>query len=78
MFTDELLLCDGIVSDVADVAAESVGARAEGRCARFPSRCISHETSFESYVRPVEGWTVKGKLVRDLAAEGVFPIEEMA
>ena len=23
-------------------------------CAKFPKRCISRETSFESYVRPIE------------------------
>jgi hypothetical protein len=69
VFTDELLLCEGMVSEVADVAAESDGAKADGRCARFPSRCISHETSFESYVRPVEAWTVKGTSVRVLAVE---------
>lgn len=75
LLTEELLPCEGIASDVADAAAERVGAKADGRCARLPSRCISHFTRLESYVRPVEAWMVKGMSVRTLAAEGVFPIE---
>ena len=38
-----------MVSASEDCAAESEGA-SEGRWARFPSRCIWSETSFESYV----------------------------
>ena len=32
------------------------GAPREGRWARLPRRCISRETSFESYVRVDEAW----------------------
>lgn len=37
--------------------AEREGARArEGRCASVPRRCISRETSLESYVRVVDAY----------------------
>jgi hypothetical protein len=42
-----------IVDVVAVVFAPRAGASAAGSAfAMFPSRCISRETSFESYVRP--------------------------
>jgi hypothetical protein len=50
---DETLICDmlpggGNVNEVTEGAAESCGANAEGRWPRFPSRCISRDTSLES------------------------------
>ena len=50
---DETMICDmppggGSVNEVTEGAAESCGASAEGRCPRFPSRCISRDTSLES------------------------------
>ena len=40
----------GKASDVTEGAVESAGESAEGT--RLPRRCISRETSLESYVRP--------------------------
>jgi hypothetical protein len=41
----------GNVNVVTDDDAESWGASADGWWAKLPSRCISRETSLESYVR---------------------------
>lgn len=44
---------EGMASVDDEAVAERAAGRCPGRCERLPSRCISRETSLESYVRPV-------------------------
>jgi hypothetical protein len=51
------LICDpgaGRLREDTEGAEDMGGASAEGRWARLPRRCISRDTSLESYVRPYE------------------------
>jgi hypothetical protein len=47
------LTAAGIASVEEEAAVESDVGTCPGRCERLPSRCISRETSLESYVLPV-------------------------